>query len=232
MFHDLQRLQDLPHENRPPALVRRLQLHYDQQAIVSQLIRCRQLAHDGNNSLLLPPIEFDYQLFGPPPAQDWQPLIEFNSMKDQQQYYLVDLYGEGIAGILYQDNYAWYYRDQIRGQSQTDEITYSPPQQLPNIPTLLNGGTLMDINGDGRLEWFVNQINISGYYAQHPDRSWSDFIPLLAIPTELQNNQAQFADITGAGLADITLIGPKSVRFMLINDKVLPRQSIAHKLHQ
>ncbi|QBY44085.1 SpvB/TcaC N-terminal domain-containing protein [Arsenophonus nasoniae] len=213
MFHDLQRLQDLPHENRPPALVRRLQLHYDQQAIVSQLIRCRQLAHDGNNSLLLPPIEFDYQLFGPPPAQDWQPLIEFNSMKDQQQYYLVDLYGEGIAGILYQDNYAWYYRDQIRGQSQTDEITYSPPQQLPNIPTLLNGGTLMDINGDGRLEWFVNQINISGYYAQHPDRSWSDFIPLLAIPTELQNNQAQFADITGAGLADITLIGPKSVRF-------------------
>ncbi|RXK34526.1 hypothetical protein BBD39_10690 [Arsenophonus endosymbiont of Bemisia tabaci Asia II 3] len=31
--------------------------------------------------------------------------------------------------------------------------------------------------------------------------------------TELQNNQAQFAGITGAGLADITLIGPKSVRF-------------------
>lgn len=209
MFHDLQRLQGLPAENTSPTLVRRLQLDYDQQAIVSQLISCRQLAHNENNSLTPPPLEFDYQPFRLPPNGNWQPLIEFNSMKDQQQYYLVDLYGEGIAGILYEDNYAWYYRDPIRGQPQTDEIRYSPP----NIPTLLSGGTLMDINGDGRLEWFFSQFNIGGYYAQQPDRSWSDFIPLQAIPTELQNNQAQFANITGAGLADITLIGPKSVRF-------------------
>ncbi|SPP31473.1 hypothetical protein ARAF_0601 [Arsenophonus endosymbiont of Aleurodicus floccissimus] len=91
-------------------------------------------------------------------------------MKDQQQYYLVDLYGEGIAGILYEDNYAEYYRDPIRGQPQTDEIHYSPAQRLPNIPTLLSGGTLMDINDDGRLEWFFSQFNIGGYYAQQPTR--------------------------------------------------------------
>lgn len=46
-----------------------------------------------------------------------------------------------------------------------------------------------------------------------PVQAWTDFIPLSAFPLEYFHPQAQFSDMTGAGLPDLTLIGPRSVRF-------------------
>ncbi|WP_341775667.1 hypothetical protein, partial [Listeria monocytogenes] len=39
------------------------------------------------------------------------------------------------------------------------------------------------------------------------------FTPLSALPVEYVHPRVLLADITGAGLADLALIGPKSVRF-------------------
>lgn len=71
---------------------------------------------------------------------------------------------------------------------------------------------LMDVNGDGRLDWVVTHSGLRGYHSMQADQAWTSFIPLASVPTEYFHPSALLADISGAGLPDLALIGPKSVR--------------------
>ncbi|PMZ56086.1 hypothetical protein C1X25_29740, partial [Pseudomonas sp. GW247-3R2A] len=72
---------------------------------------------------------------------------------------------------------------------------------------------LMDMTGDGRLDWIVAQPGMCGFYTLNPDRSWSTFIPYSAFPVEFFNTLSQLCDLTGDGLSSLALIGPDAVRF-------------------
>ncbi|MDR0217365.1 MAG: virulence protein [Enterobacteriaceae bacterium] len=217
MFHRLQTLAGENVTDEVPALVSRLILNYDLNKRVSLLLSARSLAHEADGTpLALAPLEVDYQRFEHDLNLNWQKMPELENFNAFQPYQLVDLYGEGIPGVLYQDTPgAWWYRAPVRETTsdKTDAVTYDSAKPLPHIPVQQSNATLIDFNGDGRLDWVITAAGLRGYHAMTPEREWTPFIPLSSIPVEYFHPQAQFTDITGAGLPDLALIGPNSVRF-------------------
>ncbi|RJF53339.1 virulence protein [Serratia inhibens] len=197
-----------------PQLVARLLLDYDESPSVTTMKKASQVAYEPDDALCaLPPITYGWQTFTPPETAQWQPRDDMGKLNLQQPYQMVDLNGEGAAGILYQDSGAWWYRAPVRQQNAAeDAVTWDTPCRLPAIPALRDGGLLADLNGDGQLEWVVTIPGARGRYDRTPEGEWRHFTPLSALPVEYAHPRAQLADISGSGLTDLVLIGPKSVR--------------------
>ncbi|MFB9159368.1 SpvB/TcaC N-terminal domain-containing protein [Chromobacterium violaceum] len=210
MFHQFTEL-----NNQHPILVKRLLLEYDDNPYVSRLIGARSLAYESNGTMVaLPPLDLRYTQFSPSWAsQQWRPFEAMSDLNDAQRYQLVDLYGEGIPGVLSRTGTAWRYRDPIRGQADSEAVAYDGWHLLPSTPAMQSAQmTLMDITGNGKLDWVIGQPGLAGYFTMNPDKTWSTFVPFAAWPLEFQHPQAQLADLVGAGLPDLAMIGPKSVR--------------------
>ncbi len=96
-------------------------------------------------------------------------------------------------------------RAYARGKPETDEIVYDAWQALPEVPAMQPVRlTLMDIDGDGRLDWVVARPGDEG------DASLSRRIGSgrTSCPSthfclaEFFHPRVQLADLVGAGLSD------------------------------
>lgn len=205
-----------------PALTQRLVFEYDESPYVTQLRAARSFGHGADGATAaLPPVEFVFSEFdlGSLTANRYQSLGDaLSGLDDGQRYQLVDLYGEGMAGVLYRDPHGWRYRAPIReagGDAGPDAVGYDAWQPLPHQPTgqtIAQRAMLADLSGDGRLDWVVTQSGMAGFFTQRPDKTWSEFTPFQAFPSEFLHPRAAFANLAGAGLTDLALIGPNSVR--------------------
>ncbi|WP_223518972.1 SpvB/TcaC N-terminal domain-containing protein [Pseudomonas sp. GL-B-19] len=213
MFHHFS--QELEQSDK---LVSRLLLEYQQSPQLTQLIGAQVLAYERDGTVQSrPPVDWSYSSFTPDfNSSGYSALPSFPSLNDGQQYQLVDLLGEGLSGVLYQEGNDWRYRAPIRGTQGPDAVSYAPWQSLPQLPSLLPEGSerkaLVDLMGTGRLNWLIAQPGLAGYFTLNPDQRWSHFVPSPAFPTEFLHPSAQMADLMGTGLPDLALIGPKSVR--------------------
>lgn len=220
MFHRLETLAGRADGRDTPALVSCLRLTYDETPYGSTLQAVQQTAYEQDAAghvqiLSLPPLTFDWQVFTPPQEDTvtWQHREDMDEMNLQQPYQMADLNGEGLAGILYQGKGAWWYRPPVRRSGAgPDGVTWGDAEQLPVLPALRDGGILTDLNSDGYLEWVITAPGVAGYYGRTPARSWQHFIPLSALPAEYAHPHTQMAGLSGTGLTDLVLVGPKSVR--------------------
>ncbi|ODS24076.1 hypothetical protein AB835_05485 [Candidatus Endobugula sertula] len=206
-------------QNAIPMNVRRLRLTYDENPTLSRLVSAQEWAYgkEGEDVFVEhhPALLITYQRPAQP-ASTWQKLPPTPGIDDASCYQLVDLYGEGLPGILYRVATDWRYRSPLRDQQAgaADAISYSDWLSVAEVPSLQNGTqTLADINGDGHLDWVVLQPGLNGFFTINEDKTWQTFTPFSAVPSELLSGQGQFANITGAGLSDVAVIGPQSVRF-------------------
>jgi hypothetical protein len=196
-------------------LVSRLLLEYQSSATLSQLTAAQMLAYEPDGTLQqTPPVEVDYTVFDfQGDTTKWQPLPNFPGLNDGNPYHLVDLYGEGLPGILYRAGSSWYYRAPMRAGSGGDDVDYAAWQPLPQMPAMQGQHfQLLDITGDGHLDWVITQAGMTGFFTLNSDGSWGSFTPFSTLPLEFFHPQSQLAQLVGSGLADLTLIGPKSVR--------------------
>ena len=196
------------------SLVSRLLLEYDEKPVLTQLVSARMLAYEADGYVQsLPPLELNYSQPEAKSDADWQQMLALPGLVSEP-YSLVDLYGEGLPGVLCRTGNEWRYRPPQRGEEGGDSLSYGDWQVLPSVPAMQSDAArLVDINGDGQLDWVVAQPGMAGFFTQRPDKSWSGFTPFSALPTEFFHPQAQFASLVGSGLADLALIGPRSVRF-------------------
>ncbi|HEY2567018.1 MAG TPA: SpvB/TcaC N-terminal domain-containing protein [Candidatus Aquirickettsiella sp.] len=219
MFHRFDEL------GSDPALVASLVLEYAENPILTYLEAAYQrgygISHDNQvTQASLPPIELKYQTFAFHETDNFVLFEPFTALAglNSDPYQLVDLYGEGLPGILYRDGSSVLYRapQRIENTDDPNAIEYAPWQTLPRIPTgglaSQPGRTLMDLTGDGQLDWVISLPGMAGFFSLNSDKSWQHFIPFSAFPSEFNQPRAYLADIMGAGLSDLILIGPNSVR--------------------
>ncbi|WP_454845205.1 SpvB/TcaC N-terminal domain-containing protein [Pseudomonas farris] len=201
------------------ALVRRLLLDYSETPLGYQRLTAAhdQAYGDSITAENHPPVEFSYSEFKlPSDTHLWQQFQDTPGLNDDQHYQLVDLYGEGLPGLLYRVDTVWYYRDPLRAKAQSNEVVYGEWRAVPSIPNADTSKStrqsLSDLTGDGRLDWVIAQPGLNGFFSLDSDGKWSNFTTFDAFPLEFSHPQGQLADLMGDGLNDLALIGPRSVR--------------------
>ena len=212
MFH---RLED--ELGQEPILVNATRFFYNESPIVSMMSGVESVGYTHENGQYqtkkLPPLEFNYTEFQPqnhpfelllPETGETLPALDL-----PPNYALIDLYGEGIPGILYSDGQTTLYLEpsaQEKGQEEAP-INYSPPRVPQAFPIERNVDSateqLMDVTGNGQLNLVVTKGSTTGYYEAHSDRTWQNFQTFPDFPTDFNNPENQLLDMTGDGLTDI-----------------------------
>ncbi|NQZ65027.1 SpvB/TcaC N-terminal domain-containing protein, partial [Crocosphaera sp.] len=190
----------------------------------------------------LPEIEFDYTKFEPKKTENnniirplFEPLIDESDrplpgLNLPPNYQSIDLYGEGIPGVLYSDGASTlYWEPQGLTKGTNSGVSYAFPKTLLEFPiersfaqgnqmlgpsaSVEGNRMLMDLASDGRMALVVSRLGSSGYYQYNPDQdSWQGFQPFESFPTDFEHPQQQMVDMTGDGLTDILFVESDRLR--------------------
>ncbi len=206
MFHQFNEL------GTQPVLVRRTSLVYAESAIVSSLSQLHQTGckpnTDGSYELLSMPV---VDLFFSVPNLEATPAFgtltsgqeSIVSPLQQNGFLPVDLYGEGLPGLLMGSNATLLY---LEPQGDGSFQVPATVAEFPNIKNQAQGLiTVTDLNSDGKKEIVVNSPNKSGFFASLFNSLWQAFRPFESRPTIQDFSALESIDLSGSGKADLIL---------------------------
>ena len=138
----------------------------------------------------------------------------------------IDLDGEGLPGVLTDDDRAWYYKRNLSAWNPSGdraaarfaplrEVADKPSRPAPSMPLRLT-----DLGGDGHLAAVTFAPPVAGWFerSQSPSTEnsqpgsvtdgWTPFRPLdPAASVDWSSPDLRLVDLTGDGLADILITG-------------------------
>jgi RHS repeat-associated protein len=115
----------------------------------------------------------------------------------------VDLYGEGLAGMLTESDRAWYYKPNLGGGAfGAQTMVLERPATRPGT----FGFGDIDRDGDTDLSQLAGRL--AGLYElDREERVWRAFRPFAELPhVEALGGRAQWVDLNGDGRADIVVV--------------------------
>jgi len=204
MFHHFREL------GEAPCLVRSMNFDYDSGTAFTFLKSITQKGFvrkaDGTyTERSLPPFEFTYEKLG------WNTDVKTLSEEslenlpigiDDHSYQWIDLYSEGISGILTEQANAWYYKSNS-GAGKFESMKLVSPK--PSLSGLSVGAVhFQDIEANGQKHLVSNDLN--GYFEFTPEDEWLPFKNFNEVPSiDLRDPNLKFLDLNGDGKADILI---------------------------
>ena len=210
-----------------PILVGVTQFGYEENLLMSRLKSVTHIGyryHKGEKykTKRLPPLTFGYIPFHPNVTPYPLEAVGHNSaqligVNQSPNYQLIDLYGEGLPGVLYEDGQtALYWEPQGAAPNNGGTVSFATPTKPPTFPMNRHQGMvaqhLLDLNGNGRPDLIWISPATAGYFESNPDTSWTRFQPFRSFPTDYLRGNYYMVDVTGDGLADIVLIEGNRVK--------------------
>ncbi|MDH3445784.1 MAG: FG-GAP-like repeat-containing protein, partial [Deltaproteobacteria bacterium] len=162
----------------------------------------------------MPPLGFKWSAFNLKPAAfqslELEPGQPVPGFLENGAHQMVDLYGEGLPGVLYTDADAVLYS---RPLGEGSYASRAAPHAFPIERNLQEGAcALTDLGGDGKLDLVVTTPGRTGYYESTRDGNWEPYRSFASTPAELHHPQRQMVDVTGDGLADLLLFEENAVK--------------------
>jgi len=204
-----------------PYLTKSLQLFYDdnleysgsgrQEGGFSYLASFRQNGHLWDSDVghystkYVPEMQLDYQ------QHEWNTDIKIVEQKDvvhspsglqDKKYLWIDLFSEGVSGILTEQASGWYYKRNLGEGRFENAFLVSPKPSFTGI----TDGTLaiQDIEGDGSKYLVHHASNPKGFFKFNDEENWEQFKHFSSYPTVgLSDANTRSIDLTGDGRADL-----------------------------
>lgn len=162
----------------------------------------------------LPPMEFDYQKY------DWnneiktvstQALVHAPSGIEQSPYQFVDLFNEGLSGILSEQANGWYYKHNL-GIWNTDgksELMFEQAKLIAPKPSFSGLGAqlqLSDLDADGGKQLVSYETEPRGYFELDDDNEWNGLRSFKAIPNiDFGDSNTRMLDLNGDGKPEVVI---------------------------
>ena len=201
-------------------LVKSLQLFYDDNLLLtgnnsyvngfSFLTKARQNGHIWNDALeyyttkYLPELELQYQ------QHTWNTTVQSITPDnltgapvgiDDKTYLWVDLFSEGIAGILTEQGNEWLYKSNLGNGSFTPALPLAP---IPSYRGLNKTVFIEELEGNG-VKYFVDMDSEQkGFFKLKENDEWHGFRLFDQQPSiNLKDPNVRFIDLTGDNIPDI-----------------------------
>ncbi len=160
----------------------------------------------------LPPLEFTYQRLS------WSSEVHSVDRENlvnapvglTNNYQWVDLYGEGIAGILSEQADGWFYKSNKGDVDGDGNVLFSAAALVLARPSFngLSSGllSLQDLAANGEKQLVLNAQGMQGYFELTGDRQWRPFTPFAHVANlDLSSSDIKRIDLNGDGQAELLL---------------------------
>lgn len=160
----------------------------------------------------LPPMAFEYQQL------QWNTEVQVVDRKNMantpvglsNNYHWVDLYGQGISGILAEQADGWFYKDNLGDVDQDHQVRFSPAEKVIAKPSFsgLDTGvvSIQDLEANGQKQMVVNSPGVQGYFELTAD---NDYLPFQSFEQvadiDLQDPNTRLLDLNGDGQPELVM---------------------------
>ena len=136
---------------------------------------------------------------------------------DGSHFQWMDLDGEGLAGILTEQDGGWAYKrnfspiNQVRlpGGAWVARARFGPLERIPSLPVPAHLGSsqqLLDLTGEGRPDLVTFDGPVPGYFDRTADGDWETLKTFASLPrVNWSEPNLKFVDLTGDGRADVLI---------------------------
>lgn len=164
----------------------------------------------------LPPMEFEYQ------KHEWNSEIKTVSQEalvhaptgiEQAPYQFVDLYNEGLSGILSEQANGWYYKHNLGIQHNDDgaKLIFGQAKLISSKPSFAGlGGQLQlnDLDADGGKQLVSLVAEPRGYFELDDDNEWHGLRSFKALPNiDFGDPNTRMLDLNGDGRPEVVISG-------------------------
>lgn len=220
MFHTFEKL------DVQPCLVRSLDFNYKKSSIngsgqtevtylhsITQYGYIRKKEEDVDepySKKSLPPMVFEYR------PLTWSTQIKTVSPENivnapvglTNNYQWVDLYGEGISGILTEQGGGWFYKSNLGDSEEVGGIRFTPAKEVIPKPSFAGIGSgvlsLRDLESNGQKQVVVNSPEVQGYFQLSEENEWEPFHSFEeTVNIDLQDPNIRSIDLDGDGQPEL-----------------------------